>query len=199
VSRHFFASEVGGRVKYRTIVADPPWEYPEGFAGGHSQSWKHVTAVEWRPLPYEAMSLSEIAAIPVATLAEPDARVFCWTTNRWLPDAFTVVSAWGFSYRQTLVWHKTDVNLPSHIAPNSAEFVLVGTRGKPGRIGTLPSAVFALPRKGGPGHRSHSEKPEAFLDMVERVSPAPRLELFARRNRLGWETWGNESLEMVNL
>jgi N6-adenosine-specific RNA methylase IME4 len=40
----------------------------------------------------------------------------------------------------------------------------------------------------------HSVKPEGFLDMVERVSPAPRLELFARRDRLGWDTWGNESL-----
>lgn len=40
----------------------------------------------------------------------------------------------------------------------------------------------------------HSEKPEAFQDLVEQVSPGPYVELFARRDRLGWDTWGNESL-----
>lgn len=55
------------------------------------------------------------------------------------------------------------------------------------------STWFRWPRMG----HSHSRKPEAFLDLVERVSPAPRLEMFARRNRLGWDTWGSESLEHV--
>ena len=192
-------------MRYRTIVADPPWEYPEGFAGGHSsakdQSAARVGAspVEWRPLPYSAMTVEQLWGCPVYSLADDDSRLFLWATNRYLRNAFTLMDYWGFDYRQALVWHKTDANLPAHIAPNSAEFVLVGVRGNPGRIATLPSAVFPIPRKGGPGHRSHSEKPEAFLDMVETVSPGPYLELFARRNRLGWDTWGNESLEHISL
>jgi N6-adenosine-specific RNA methylase IME4 len=40
----------------------------------------------------------------------------------------------------------------------------------------------------------HSAKPEAFLDVVEQVSPGPYLELFSRRARLGWDTWGDEAL-----
>ena len=44
-----------------------------------------------------------------------------------------------------------------------------------------------------------SAKPEAFIDLVEQVSPGPYLELFARRQRLGWDTWGNEALEHVEL
>ena len=57
----------------------------------------------------------------------------------------------------------------------------------------VPSRWFEWPRG------RHSEKPEAFLDLVESVSPGPYLELFARRNRLGWDTWGNEALEHVGL
>jgi N6-adenosine-specific RNA methylase IME4 len=49
------------------------------------------------------------------------------------------------------------------------------------------------------GHIAHSAKPEAFLDMVERVSPAPRLELFARTQRLGWDSWGDEALNHITL
>lgn len=45
----------------------------------------------------------------------------------------------------------------------------------------------------------HSRKPDAFLDIVEQVSPGPRLEMFARRQRLGWDTWGNEALNHVEV
>ena len=175
--------------RYRTIVADPPWEYPEGFALGPG----HGT-LEVRPLPYPAMPLDAIYELPVYDLADDDCRLFLWTTNRYLDDAFTVLRAWRFKYRQTLVWHKLDANLPASVAPNSAEFVLVGTRGAPKRLGCLPSAVIGMTRSGG-----HSAKPETWLDYFEQVSPPPRIELFARRQRLGWDTWGNEALEHVTL
>lgn len=177
------------RVLYRTIVADPPWDYPEGFALGPG----HGT-LEVRPLPYAPMTLEAIAELPVRDLADKKCRLFLWTTNRYLRDAFDIIEAWGFRYRQTLVWHKTDANLPSSIAPNSAEFLLVAQRGFPGRLGTLPSAVIATTRSGG-----HSRKPEVWLDHIEAVSPPPRLELFARRQRLGWDTWGNEALQHVEV
>lgn len=176
-------------MKYRTIVADPPWDYPEGFALGPGHG-----VLEVRPLPYPPMPLEDIAALPVRELAAPTARLFLWTTNRYLRDGFDVMQEWGFRYRQTLVWHKTDANLPGSVAPNSAEFVLVGTRGILRRLDTLPSAVIATTRSGG-----HSTKPDCWLDYFEQVSPGPYLELFARRQRLGWDTWGNEALEHVSL
>ena len=46
---------------------------------------------------------------------------------------------------------------------------------------------------------AHSAKPDAFIDIVEQVSPGPYLEMFARRQRLGWDTWGNEALEHVSI
>lgn len=187
-------------MKYHTIVADPPWDYPEGFAVGHGHG-----ALEVRPLPYESMTIAEIAALPVESLSDRDCRLFLWTTNRYLPDAFRVLDAWGFRYRQTLVWHKTDTNLPAHVAPNSAEFILVGVRGKPERIGTMPSAVIPRVRHGAGGGgkfapiKGHSRKPDCFMDYFMQVSPGPYLEMFSRRARLGWDTWGDEALGGVDL
>jgi N6-adenosine-specific RNA methylase IME4 len=184
-------------MKYCTIVADPPWEYPEGFAGrvstGRDRRLGGAVVIRTE-LPYGSMSLADIAALPVADLAAPECRLFCWTTSRFLPDAFPIIQAWGFDYRQTLVWHKPDAFFGGSVAPN-AEFLLVATLGKPKRTGRMPNAVIKYAQR----QLAHSEKPECFLDYIEQVSPGPYLELFARRNRLGWDTWGNESLEHIEL
>jgi N6-adenosine-specific RNA methylase IME4 len=144
------------------------------------------------------MAVEDIAALPVAEWADPVAALFLWTTNRFLPVAFRVMGDWGFNYRQTLTWHKTGNPSPfgGTVAPNHAEFLLVGTRGKlknRNRLwqGRWPSSVIAAPA---PNCFAHSRKPDAFLDLVEQVSPGPYLEIFARRARFGWDYWGDESL-----
>jgi N6-adenosine-specific RNA methylase IME4 len=177
--------------KFRCIVADPPWPYPEGFALGTGHPERgDKGGVDIRPLPYPSMTLDEIKSLPVSNLSDRDCRLFLWTTNRYLPDAFGVMSAWGFRYRQTLVWHKATMNLPAHVAPNSAEFVLVGVVGHPRRLHSMPSAVIRTTRGG--TEPSHSRKPDCWLDAFERVGAGPYLELFARRPRLNWTVWGNE-------
>jgi N6-adenosine-specific RNA methylase IME4 len=189
-------------MRYRTIVADPPWDQgpvPSHMGGRVSLGRGARTEIA---LPYSPMSLAGIAAVDVGSWAEPDARLFLWTTNRFLPAALgQVLPAWGFDYRQTLVWDKRAGGSPfvASVAPNHAEYLLVAVRGNPPRSGSLQSSVVSVPAHPGGGHRRHSAKPEAFLDLVEAVSPGPYLELFARRNRLGWDTWGNESLEHVAL
>ena len=180
-------------MKYRTIVADPPWEYPCGFAQQSRTPGKWEGPVVIKPLPYPAMSLNEIAALPVDELAAPSARLFCWTTNRYLPATFAIIDGWRFKYRQTVVWNKTDANVGGSVAPN-AEFLVVAARGTPGRARKWPSAVVTTSAP-----KQHSRKPEVFMDLIEQVSPGPYLELFARRQRLGWDTWGNEALEHVSL
>jgi N6-adenosine-specific RNA methylase IME4 len=174
-------------VRYRTIVADPPWEY-EQFAPSHTPSQGRAWRIE---LPYRMMGVDEISALPVGEMADPEgARLFLWTTGRYLMASAQIVAAWGFTYKQPIVWRKTgQLNpLPATVAPNHAEFLLIAERGKVPRTGTWPSSVVEAPRL------SHSEKPDVFQDIVEHVSPGPYLELFARRDRLGWDTWGNESL-----
>ena len=174
--------------KYRTIVADPPWHY-DGFATQSRTPGRWEGKVTTRALPYGSMEIVQIMSLPVSTLADDDCRLFLWTTNRYLPTSFEVMGAWGFSYRQMLVWHKRDGNMGGSVAPCSAEFLLVGVKGSPERTGKMPSSVIqtAAPKQ-------HSKKPEAFLDFIEQVSPGPYVELFARRARFGWDYWGDQSL-----
>ncbi len=191
--------------EYQTIVADPPWEY-EGFATAPTPIHGTPGPVKVAGLPYESMTLEEIAALPVSDWAAKDCRLFFWTTNRYLPDAFPIVAGWGFTYKQTLTWRKTGNPSPfgGSVAPNHAEFLLVATRGAPKVVSRLRSSVVDAPaaapgkRRKGAG-RKHSAKPDAFLDFIEQVSAGPYLELFARRERLGWDTWGNESANSSGL
>jgi N6-adenosine-specific RNA methylase IME4 len=166
---------------YRTLLADPPWDYPDGFVTqSYGEGWQRTRSYQ---LPYSAMTVGEIMALPVNDLAYTDARLFLWTTNRYLPEAFAVVAAWGFRYQQTLTWHKTDA-LNGSVAPNS-EFLLVGVRGSPRIVRRAPSAVIAHAHA-----RTHSTKPVEFGDLIESVSAGPYVELFAREPRLGWDHWG---------
>ena len=171
---------------YSTIVADPPWRYDEGFATAPGGRTPFV-----EPLPYSGMDLADIRALPVGDLAAGDCWLFLWTTNAYLPDSFGVAEAWGFRYAQTLVWHKTGNPSPfgGSVAPNHAEFLLVAKRGTPRVVNRLEGSVIAANKRSGGG--GHSQKPPRVLDAIERCSPAPRCELFARQPRLGWDHWGH--------
>lgn len=191
--------------KYRTIVADPPWPYPEGW--GRLPGGQGVRAAvrrgelpqmrERKPLPYPAMALEDIKALPIRDLADSTGcHVYLWTTNRYLRAAFEVFDAWGVRYGQTLVWAKTPMGLgPGGTWAQSTEYVLTGRIGTLAGLRRLDSTWFNWRRM----DRAHSRKPEAFIDMVEQVSPPPYVELFARRHRLGWDVWGNESANTAQM
>ena len=143
------------------------------------------------------MTVAQIALLPVDDLATIDANVFLWTTNRYLPDAFDILESWSATYRQLLVWHKTGANPNTgSIAPTSCEYLLYARIGDGVPLaGKMPETLVTTKRLA----NSHSRKPEVFLDLIEQVSPGPYLELFARRNRMGWDTWGNEALNHVEM
>jgi N6-adenosine-specific RNA methylase IME4 len=181
--------EGSGDTRYRTIVVDPPWEYRDPFGGFNTGAEK----CSRRHLPYGAMTLGDIKALPVATLANPEgANLFMWTTNRYMPAAFDVLAAWGASYRQTLIWHKTGANPNTGaVAPTACEFLLYARIHGGARLtGKWDSPLITTKRL----VASHSRKPDGFLDRIEQVSSGPYLEMFARRARFGWSYWGNESL-----
>jgi N6-adenosine-specific RNA methylase IME4 len=135
------------------------------------------------------MTVKEIAALPVSKMAEADAHLFLWTTNRYLRDSFAVAEAWGFRFSQLLVWAKTPRGIgPGGTFSQSAEFILFGRRGSLKHLKRIDTVWFNWTRT------AHSVKPDAFLDTVEQVSPGPYLELFARRARFGWDYWGDQSL-----
>ena len=187
-------------MRYHTIVADPPWPYPDdhrGWAVGvGARSWRNGNRARTK-MPYPSMALSEIEDLAVSDLAADDAHLYLWTTTRHLHAAFHVVDAWQFRHSQTLVWAKTPLGsfLGGAFGAN-VEFVLFCRRGSLATSSRHSSAWFEWPRA---GVGSHSRKPDAFLDLVEQTSPGPYLELFARRQRLGWDTWGNEALPHVEL
>ena len=181
-------------MKYRTIVADPPWnvkrlESPGAKAFGTADRTLRSVA-----LPYQTMSLAEIAELPVSNIAEADAHLYLWTINAYVEATYGIARAWGFKPSALLTWCKAPMGLgPGGAYSQTTEFVLFCRRGSLKPLQRMDSTWWQW-RRG-----RHSAKPEAFIDMVEQVSPGPYVELFARRQRLGWHTWGNECAQTATL
>jgi N6-adenosine-specific RNA methylase IME4 len=171
---------------YRTIVVDPPWPFREGFAAppcDAAQAYREQHYENRTALPYSSMTVSDVAALDVASLADPNgARVFLWTTNHHLREAWGVIESWGFSPgKRVFVWCKP----PRGTTWVTTEFILSGRIGRPAPMPWHGSTWFAW------GHTNgHSVKPPAFGDLVESWCPGPYVELFARQPRLGWDAWG---------
>lgn len=172
---------------FSTIVADPPWPIRNGPQWG--------TTGASTPLPYPVLSIDAIKALGVRHWAAPDSHLYLWTINKYVTEAYDVARAWGFTPSTLLVWTKpvTGGGLGGTYKITT-EFCLFARRGSLAALDWVPSTHFDWPRQ-----RPHSKKPESFLDMVERVSPGPYLEIFARRARIGWEYAGNQSLGTVEI
>lgn len=177
---------------YRTIVADPPWAYDEGWPAGSTSPNSQAGCRDRtgrKPLAYDAMTLDAIKALAIEALAADDAHLLLWTTNRYVRASYEVAEAWGFRPSQLLTWCKPTMGLgPGGVFSNTSEFCLYARRGKPEHLTRQDSTWWLWPRV------THSVKPEAFLDKVEATFPGPYVELFARRARFGWDYWGDQSL-----
>ena len=188
----------GGRMtKYRTIVADPPWP----LVDMRMRPWCGKGGRRARDtfFPYKTQSLEWIKALPVASVADEDAHLYLWVPalfNR-KGNGVDVAEAWGFEVVSEIVWDKINFGLGKFPRPQH-EIILVCRRGKlPFRLNNVGSVqrwrrIYAA-------GKVHSAKPEGFTDLVERASPGPYLELFARRQRLGWHTWGDEAFNHVEM
>lgn len=171
---------------FRCIVADPPWKYG---AWGRANPISRPNGKAY-PMPYQTMKVDEIKSMPVADVADADCDLYLWTTQKYLPDAFSVMQSWGFRYCQTLTWCKMPRGTgQGGLYCPTTEFILLGRRGKMPVKKRVDTTWWQVKRP----HNSHSTKPEFFQDVIESVTDGPRLELFARRPRLGWVTLGNEA------
>ncbi|WP_280442603.1 MT-A70 family methyltransferase [Nocardia brasiliensis] len=158
--------------RYRTILADPPWDI---LQRGHRGASVH----------YDLMSVEQIKRMPIADLAEDNAHLWLWVTNATLRHGYDVIEAWGFTPRSPLTWIKPRLGLGVYLR-NMSEHLLFGTRGRaPVNFRGQPTWMFAVAQ-------DHSHKPEEFFPLIERISSGPYLELFARRRQPGWDVWGNE-------
>jgi N6-adenosine-specific RNA methylase IME4 len=163
---------------------------------GGPQSGGKFSASRPSRLPYPTMPLDEIQRLPVASLAERDAHLYLWTTNAFLEAAFAVARGWGFTPSTTLVWAKNPMGVGLGGAwAITTEFIIFARRGSLKATSRVERTWFNWIRQyDETGKSGHSAKPDAFLDLVEQVSPGPYIELFSRRARLGWDTWGDEAL-----
>lgn len=190
---------------FKTIVADPPWQMK--WTGGaatrkNGRGEVHINHKFKAPLPYETMSIDAICALPIGDMATAAAHLYLWIPDQFLiaGDGARVAAAWGFTPIRLLVWRKTGFGLGRFPRPQH-EAVIVCKRGSlPFAIADVGSVqTWKMPYKrivtstGRAGAaRDHSRKPEELQDLVERASPGPYLELFARRARPGWSSWGDQ-------
>lgn len=184
---------------YRTIVADPPWDQkagPEFSVTSKSGRNYTRTSRKSRSLDYPTLRTAEIEALPVADVAGRDSHLYLWVTNRYIEDGYGIVRAWGFRPVTLLTWAKAPrgIGLGGTFC-QTTEHIIFARRGTLKSLGRVDSTWWSWTRQ----DAAHSRKPDAFLDLVERVSPGPYLEMFARRQRLGWDTWGNEALPHVEM
>jgi N6-adenosine-specific RNA methylase IME4 len=187
----------------RCITMDPPWAE---YGGGGRGAQNHYMLLDRTGIA------KTILRAPVWRPAD-DCHLWMWVTNNYLVDGISLMDQLGFRYVSNFVWVKVR-DVPDHDATaaelealeaaaaqealqkglgqylrHSHELCLFGTRGDamvPPPERRPPSVLFA-PRG------RHSAKPEEAYDIFEKVSPGPRLEMFARGRRPGWEAWGNEA------
>lgn len=170
--------------RYRTIVADPPWRYDRGLPRWTSQGVDNSDN-----LPYQTLSIDEIAALPVGAMAARDSHLYLWATGTHLEHAWGITRAWGFKPSTVLVWCKPPRGFAGRATYSPrTEYVIFARRGSLSAKTQVYRNWFEWPQG------VHSQKPDAFLDLVEEVSPGPYVELFARRARFGWDYWGDQSL-----
>lgn len=160
--------------RWTTILADFPWPGQGGEAH------------------YRTESLARLREFPLGDLAAENCHVWFWTTNRFLRDSYDILESHGFTVRSPLTWVKFRLGLggPSTLR-NATEHCLFATRGH------LPVLNRSTPTWLSAPVTAHSEKPSELYKILERVSPGPRLELFARHHEPGWDVWGDQVVSTI--
>ena len=167
--------------KYDLIVADPPWQI---------KKIKRKARSSQKQMDYLTMPLEEIKALPVQDLAAKDAIIFMWTIQKYLFDARDVLASWGFEYLCMGVWQKTygrSAGMPLYGFQWNAEFIAVGYTGS---LDLWPKRKL-VPLCFQAENWRHSEKPSKFYETIEPLGGS-RIDLFARKQRPGWDVWGDE-------
>jgi len=164
--------------KFPVILADPPWRY------GHPISDSRKIENQ-----YPTQTIEEICDLQVAKIITDNAILFLWVTTPMLKKGLKVLEAWGFDYRTSMVWVKPSIG-PGQWVRQRHEYILIGVRGSiPTPKGSdKPDSVIEAPRQ------EHSKKPEVVYEIIEKMYPElPKVELYARQSRNGWDAWGYEA------
>jgi len=170
--------------KYKIIYADPAWYF---------KSWSKKGDERNAVRHYDCMSIDDICNLPINNIADDNCILFIWVIDPMLPDAFKVISSWGFKYKTVaFTWvkqNKTDGYFTGlgYWTRANPEMCLLATKGKPKRLSKSVRQLVLDQR------REHSRKPDRIRnDIVELCGDIPRIELFARQRTQGWDVWGNQ-------
>ena len=179
-----------GDIKFRTILADPPWQF-QNRTGKMAPEHKRLAR-------YSTMKLPEIMALPVDLISDTKAHLYLWVPNALLPEGLAVMKAWGFEYKTNIVWEKVrkdgepDGRGVGFYFRNVTELLLFGIKGAPNRTLDAARSQVNLVRS---MKREHSRKPDEIIPLIEACSEGPYLEMFARGVREGWTLWGNQATD----
>lgn len=170
------------------LVADPPWSFDDDLpdapkakrgASGH----------------YDCLSVEELKRFPLPTIDRP-AVLLMWRVAAMVEEAYAVVRAWGFTPKSEIVWKKVKRKGGRHFGMGhyvraEHETCIVAGRGPSAQLVKRRDvrSIFEAPIG------RHSEKPDAFYELVEALFDGPRAELFGRRKRAGWDVYGNEAAQ----
>lgn len=162
---------------YSTIYADPPW-MEKGGGKIKRGADKH----------YDLMKTKDIINFDIPIFL--NSHLYLWVTNNFLQDGLKVMDAWGYRYITNLVWVKDKIGLGQYFR-GQHELLLFGVKGK------VPYKIIDGKRQQHPtvikaDREIHSKKPDIVYDIIEKVSYGPYIELFARKKRKGWISYGNE-------
>lgn len=164
----------------RVLVADPPWKFSDSLP-----KFKRGAAKN-----YSVLTVDDICDTPIPPMMD-DSVLFLWRVSSMQEEALRVMRAWGYRQKSEIVWEKLTKNEKLHFGMGrytrmSHEVCLIGVRGKCFPKVRNVRSVFAAPKG------AHSEKPQAFYDIVEELYDGPYAELYARKYRQGWDTFGDE-------
>lgn len=182
------ASAAGGFApgEYGVIYADPPWQYFDQRTGGVESG---AASAQYPTMPVESIcDLKDADGKLLRDVVASDAALFLWATAPCLPEAMRVVASWGFDYKAQFIWDKVR-GYNGHYNDVQHELLLIGLRGScPPADGPLRKSIITEEKT------KHSRKPAVFYEIIESMYPgSPKLELFARGERQGWNRWGNEA------
>ena len=188
--------------RYDIIYADPPWDYggkmqyDKSCIKSENENFERKIFISAANFQYPTIKLEQLKQLDVPSIAAENCLLFLWTTGPHMANAILLGSAWGFEYKTiAFVWDK-QVHNPGRYTLSQTEFVLVFKKGKiPTPRGARNIRQFVSCPRG-----KHSEKPDIVIDGITQMFPTQRkIELFARKNVPGWDNWGLEIPEAVQL
>lgn len=180
------ALNLGFSKKYSVIYADPPWDVKRGPDWGSNGKSK--------PLPYPTMSIESIKKLRVKEISEKDAYLFLWVINKYIPQAYEIAKEWGFRPVCLITWCKPKHGLGiGGTFVQTTEYLLFARRGTKKAKRRIDTTWFLQKRL------KHSEKPDFFREMIEKITDGTKIELFARTKQRDWDVWGNQVISDISL